>query len=58
MFEAMNWGTKEVCVIKDCRVEDHPGKQMEHVIVVGIKNNMDGEKFCRYFVDVYGHRKT
>ena len=46
-------------VIKDCWVEDHPGNQMEHEIVAGIKKDMgDEQKFREHFIDIKGYRKT
>ena len=35
VFEVVGKETKEVRVIKDCWVEDRPGKQMEHEIIAG-----------------------
>ena len=58
MFEVVDKETEEVRVIKDCWVEDRPGKQMEHEIIEGIKDDMNSEEFREYFVDICGHRKT
>ena len=38
VFEVVDKETKEVRVIKDCWVEDRPGKQMEHEIIARIKH--------------------
>ncbi|KAF9646647.1 hypothetical protein BDM02DRAFT_3270848 [Thelephora ganbajun] len=48
----------EVRVIKDCWVEDRPGKQVEHDIVTEIKKSMDDQTFREYFIDICGYRKT
>jgi len=58
VFEVVDEETKEVRVIKDCWVEDRPGKQMEHEIIAGIKHDMNNEEFREHFVDICGHRKT
>ena len=51
--------TKEVRVIKDCWIEEHRAKRMEHDIVAEIKRDMgDYQKFCKHFIDTCGHRKT
>ena len=57
VFKVREEGEEGVCVIKDCWVEDRPGKQMEHEIVAGIKNDMGGHQFREYFIDVCGHRR-
>ena len=48
----------EARVIKDCWVEDRPGKRKEHEIVTGVKNDMGDQKFGKHFVDIRGHRET
>jgi len=58
VFEVVDEETKKVRVIKDCWVEDRPGKQMEHEIIAGIKHDMNSEEFREHFVDICGHRKT
>jgi len=58
VFEVVDEETKEVRVIKDCWVEDSPGKQMEHEIIAGIKHGMNSEEFREHFIDICGHRKT
>lgn len=58
VFQVKEQGKEEVHVIKDCWVEDRPGKWMEHEIAAGIKNDMGDTKFREYFVDICGHRKT
>jgi hypothetical protein len=57
VFEVDDPGTGGKRVIKDCWVEDRPGKEMEHSIVVGIKMRMDEKEFCQHFIDVHGHHK-
>jgi len=58
VFDAVDQETGDARAIKDYWVEDHPGEQLEHDIVSRIKGKMGGEKFCKYFVDTCGHRKT
>jgi len=57
VFEVKDQAAK-VYVIKDCWVEDRPGKRKEHEIVAGIKNDMSDEEFRKHFVDIRGHRET
>ena len=45
-------------VIKDCWVENRVGKEMEHIIVEKVNAAIGPDKFCEYFVDVYGYRKV
>ena len=49
---------KAVRVIKDCWVEERPGKLMEHDIVARIKKDMGNKNFRAWFVDICGYRKT
>ena len=39
-FKVVDQKSKEVQVIKDCWIEDRPGKQLEHDIVAGIKGDI------------------
>ena len=39
-FEVVDQKSKEVRVIKDCWIEDRPGKQLEHDIVADIKGDI------------------
>jgi hypothetical protein len=57
VFEVDDPGTGGKRVIKDCWVEDRPGKEMEHSIVTGIKMGMDRKEFCGHFIDVHTHHK-
>jgi len=57
VFEVKDQAAK-VYVIKDCWVEDRPGKQKEHEILTGIKSDTSDEKFRESFVDIRGHRET
>ena len=45
-------------VIKDCWVENRVGKEMEHIIVEKVNAAIGPDKFCEYFVDVYGYHKV
>ena len=56
--EAKDEETQEVRIIKDCWIEDRYEKEMEHEIVAEIKTAMTDQRFCDYFIDVYGHYKT
>jgi hypothetical protein len=58
VFEVEDLRTGGKCVIKDCWVEDRPGKEMEHNIAARIKERVGKEEFCEYFIDVCGHRRT
>ena len=58
MFEVKDQATKEVRAIKDCWIEDHPGEQLEHEVVMGIKKEMDNKNFRKHFIDINGYRKT
>jgi len=58
VFEAKDKETQEVRIIKDCRIEDRHENRTEHEIVTEIKRDMTDQKFCKYFIDVYGHCKT
>jgi len=57
-FEVVDQETKEIRVIKDCWIEDRPGKPMEHDVITGIKSNMGDKTFHEHFIDICGHRKT
>jgi hypothetical protein len=57
-FEVVDQETEKVRVIKDCWVEDRPGKQMEHVILAEIERDVGNKDFGKYFIDVAGHRRT
>ena len=57
MFEVKDQATEKVHVIKDCWVEDRPGKLPEHEIVARIKSKMDDDKFGQHFVNICGHHK-
>ncbi|KAF9645744.1 hypothetical protein BDM02DRAFT_3189430 [Thelephora ganbajun] len=46
VFEVMDQETKKVGVIKDCWVEDQPGKRMEREIVAEIKNDVGTKIFA------------
>jgi len=58
MFEATDRRERSSHIIKDCWVEDRAGKQPEHDITEKVKNDMGGEKFHEYFVDVRGHHRA
>jgi len=45
-------------VIKDCWVEDRPGKQMEHTIINKVREAMGDDEFRKHFVDFCGYRKA
>jgi len=57
-FQVNDQEMKEVRVIKDCWLEDHPGEQMEHEVVVEINNDMGHKRFRKYFINIDGYRKT
>ena len=58
VFEVIDQKTKEVRTVKDCWVEDRPGKQMEHEIVAGIKCDMENDTdFHKHFIDICGYIK-
>lgn len=50
--------SKRPCVVKDCWVEDRPGKQMEHVIIGKVREAIGHDKFCEHFVNFCGYRKV
>ena len=58
VFEVMNRMTERVYIIKDCWIDDYPGKHLEHDIITGVKNDMDDNDFHSHFVDICGHHKT
>ena len=59
VFEVVDQKTKKIRVIKDCWVEDCAGKQMEHEIVMGIKQDVKNSKnFHKYFIDICGYQQT
>lgn len=67
VFEVVDQKSKEVRVIKDCWIENRPGKQLEHDIVAGIKRDIEAriehgtgndEDFHKHFVDTCGYKKT
>ena len=45
-------------VIKDCWVEDRPGKQMEHAIIEQARKAIGHEQFREHFVDFRAYRKA
>jgi hypothetical protein len=48
----------EPYAIKDCWVEDRPGKQMEHAIIEQVREVIGRQAFCEHFVDFRGYRKV
>ena len=60
VFEVYPQGQTEPrpLVIKDCWVEDRPGKQMEHVIINQVREAMGHDKFRMHFVDFCSYRKV
>ena len=59
VFEVIDQRTKKVRVIKDCWVEDRAGNQMEHEVVVGIKQDVNNdENFHKHFINICGYQKT
>jgi len=53
VFKVVDQESKEVQVLKDCWIEDHPGKLVEHNIVAQIKDNMrNNTDFHKYFIDI------
>lgn len=45
-------------VIKDCWVEDRPGKQVEHAIIESVRRAIDPENFRKHFVSFCVCRRT
>ena len=44
--------------MKDCWVEDRVGKQMEHEVIKGIKQDMENDAdFHKYFINICGYQK-
>lgn len=58
VFKVKDEMTGEVCVIKDCWVEDYAGRQMEHEVVAMIKEKMGDKVFCDHFIDISGYCRT
>lgn len=58
VFEVKDQEDQGIRVIKDCWVEDRPGKDAEHIIAGNIKQKMGEVTFNKYFVNIIGHRRT
>ena len=58
VFEAEDRKTKGKYVIKDCWIEERPGRELEHDIVKKIKADMGDEDFNKYIIGIRAHQKT